>query len=57
MVRRGNRKSGGDGLVAKSRLTLCDLVDCSAPGSSVHSILQAGILGWVAISFPRGQAL
>jgi len=40
--------------VAKSCLTLCDLMDCSPPGSSVHGILQARILGWVAISPPRG---
>ena len=31
--------------------TLCDPVDCSPPGSSVHGILQARILEWVAISF------
>ena len=31
--------------------TLCDLIDCSPPGSSVHGILQARILEWVAISF------
>ena len=31
-------------------LTLCDPVDCSPPGSSVHGILQARILEWVAIS-------
>ena len=30
------------------RLTLCDPVDCSPPGSSVHGILQAGILEWIA---------
>ena len=29
---------------------LCDSIDCSPPGSSVHGILQARILGWVAIS-------
>ena len=40
--------------VAQSCQTLCDLVDCSAPGSSVHGILQARILEWVAISFSRG---
>ena len=34
-------------------LTVCDPVDCSPPGSSVHGILQARILEWVAISFPR----
>ena len=31
-------------------------MDCSPPGSSVHGILQARILGWVAISFPRGSS-
>ena len=29
-------------------LPLCDPMDCSPPGSSVHGILQAGILEWVA---------
>ena len=38
-------------LVAQSCLTLCDPMDCSPPGSSVHGILQARILEWVAISF------
>ena len=33
---------------------LCNPVDCSPPGSSVHGILQARILEWVAISFSRG---
>ena len=37
-------------------LTLCDPVDCSPPGSSVHGILQARILEWVAISFSRGSS-
>ena len=32
-------------------LTLCNPMDCGPPGSSVHGILQARILGWVAISF------
>ena len=32
-------------------LTLCDPMDSSPPGSSVHGILQAGILEWVAMSF------
>ena len=31
--------------------TLCDPMDSSPPGSSVHGILQARILEWVAISF------
>ena len=38
---------------AQSCLTLCDLMDCSLPGSSVHGIFQARILGWVAISFSK----
>ena len=33
--------------------TLCDPMDCSPPGSSVHGILQARILEWVAILFSR----
>ena len=31
-------------------------MDCSPPGSSIHGILQARILEWVAISFPRGSS-
>ena len=38
-------------LVTQSCLTLCDPLDCSPPGSSVHGILQATILEWVAIYF------
>ena len=38
--------------VAQLCLTLCDPMDCSLPGSSVHGILQARILQWVAISSP-----
>ena len=34
----------------------CDPVDWSPPGSSVHGILQAGILEWVAIPFSRGSS-
>ena len=41
------------GLVAQSCLTLCDLVDSSLPSSSVHGILQARRLEWVAIPFSR----
>ena len=37
--------------VAQSCPTLCDPMDCSLPGSSVHGIFQARILEWVAISF------
>ena len=41
--------------VAKLCLTLCDLVAWRPPGSSVHGVLQARILEWVAISFSRGS--
>ena len=43
-------------LVTKLCLTLCDSMDCSPPGSSVHGILQGRILEWVAISFSRGSS-
>ena len=36
-----------------SCVRLCDPMDCSPPGSSVHGILQGGILQWVAIPFSR----
>ena len=39
--------------VPQSGPTLCNPVDCSLPGSSLHGILQARILKWVAISFSR----
>ena len=37
-------------------LTLCDPMDCSPPGSSVHAILQARIPEWVAVSSFRGSS-
>ena len=37
-------------------MTLCDPMDCSLPGSSVHGISEASILEWVAISFSRGSS-
>ena len=40
---------------AQSCPTLCNSMDCSLPGSSVHGNLQARILGWVAISYFRGS--
>ena len=43
-------------LVAQSCLTLCDPMDCSPPGSSVHGILQAWILGWVARPSSSGSS-
>ena len=41
---------------AKSGPILCDPIDCSSPGSSVHGISQARILEWVAISFSKGSS-
>ena len=40
----------------QSCLTLCNPMDCSPPGSSVHGIFQARILQWVAIPSSRGSA-
>ena len=42
--------------VAQLPPALFDLVDCSPPGSSVHGVLQARILGWVAIPLSRGSS-
>ena len=43
-------------LVAQSRMTLCDLMGYSLPGSSIHGILQARIPEWVAMwDFPGGS--
>ena len=42
--------------VTQSCPTLGNSMDCSPPGSSVHGILQARILEWVAISFSRGSS-
>ena len=43
--------------VAQTCPTLCNPVDYSLPSSSVHEILQARVLEWVAISFSRGSSL
>ena len=43
-------------LVTQSCPTLCDPMNCSSPGSSVHGNLQARILEWVAIPFSRGSS-
>ena len=39
-----------------SRVRLCDAMDCSPPGSSVHGILQARILEWTAVPSSRGSS-
>ena len=41
---------------AHSCLTLCDPMNCSPPGSSLHEILQARILEWVAMPSSRGSS-
>ena len=43
-------------LVTESCTTLCNPMDCSLPGSSVHGILQSRILEWVAMLFSRGSS-
>ena len=43
--------------VAQSCPTLCDPMDCNLPGSSLHGILQARVLEWVAISFKKTSAI
>ena len=42
--------------VVQSWLTLCDPMDCSLPGFSVHGIFQARVREWGAISFSRGSS-
>ena len=49
-------ESESESEVAQLCPTLCDPIDCSLPGSSVHGIFQARILEWVAISFSRGSS-
>ena len=49
---RSHRSSSSDPL---SRVRLCDPVDWGLSGSSVHGILQARVLEWIAISFSRGS--
>ena len=43
-------------MCSQLRLTLCDAMDCSLPGSSVHGTSQARILEWVVISSSRGSS-
>ena len=58
----GKEKTGGQRrpqlsvLFIQSCLTLCDPKDCNPTGSSVHVILQARILEWVAMPFSRGSS-
>ena len=50
------RGSSASGMCAQPCPTLCDLMDCSPPGSSVHRVFQTRILEWVAIFFPKGSS-
>ena len=50
------RKMKSESEVAQSCPTLCDPMDCSLSGSSVHGIFQAIVLKWIAISFSRGSS-
>ena len=52
MIRWKRKKSEA----TQSCLTLCDPMDCSLPGSSVHGIFNARVLEWVAIYFSRGSS-
>ena len=49
-------ESESESEVAQSCPTLCDPVDCTLPGSSIHGIFQAIVLEWIAISFSRGSS-
>ena len=48
--------SSSESEVAQSCPTLCNPMDCSLPGFSVHGIFQARVLEWAAISFSRGSS-
>ena len=48
---RGLAESESESEVAQSCLTLCDPMDCSLSGSSIHGIFQARVLKWGAIAF------
>ena len=50
------RERGCVCLVAQSCPPPCNLMDCSQPGSSVHGILQARTLEWVALPSSRGSS-
>ena len=52
-LRRLKNRKEKESEVAQSCPSLCNPMGCSLPGSSIHEILQAGKLEWVAISFSR----
>ena len=51
-----SNESESESEVAQWCPTLCEPMDCSLPGSSLHGILQARVLEWVAISFSKGSS-
>ena len=55
-IARREKKKWSESEVTQSCLTLCNPIGCSPPGSSVHGILQARVLEWVAIPFSRGSS-
>ena len=49
-------QAGQAALLARSHPTLCDSMDCSSPGSSLHGVFQARILEWDVISYSRASS-
>ena len=54
-TQRIHHESESENEVAQSCPPLCDPMDCSLSGSSIHGIFQARVLEWIAISFSRGS--
>ena len=54
--RKERKKEKKESEVAQSCLTLCDPMDCSLPGSSIHEIFLARVLEWIGISFSKGSS-
>ena len=50
-------ESESESEVAQACLTLHDPMDCSLPGSSIHGIFQARVLGWGATAFSEQQTM
>ena len=53
----GGEESESESDVAQSCPTLCDPMDCSLPGFSVHGVFQARVLEWAAIFFSMNAFL
>ena len=50
------KRAESESEITQSCPTLCDPMDCSLPGSSVHGIFQAIVLEWIVISLSRGSS-